>query len=66
MFINVALSSFTFLITTSFTAGPETLVPVDLVLVSRGELFLAPGVFTKVPLTFERLIGVVVSRKKLS
>ena len=63
MFINVALSSFTFLITTSFTAGPETLVPVDLSLVSRGELILAPGVITKVPVTFERLIGVMVSGK---
>ena len=66
MIVNCTFPSFTFFVTTSFTAGPETLVPVDLVLVSRGELFLAPGVFTKVPLTFERLIGVVVSRKKLS
>ena len=63
MLVNLPLPGFTCLVATRLTTGPETFLPVGFELMGARELLLAPSVATKVPLTYQRLIGVMVSEK---
>ena len=61
--VNVSLSCLASLATARLATNPNTLVPVGLALISSVELLLAPSPTSKIPLTLQRLIGEVVSRK---
>ena len=63
MLVNFSLPGFTCLVATRLTTGPETFLPVAFELMVAGELFLAPSVATKVPLAYQRFIGIMVSEK---
>ena len=64
--VNFSLSSLAGLATSRLATNPSTLFPVRLALIRSVELLRTPSFVTKIPLTLQRFIGVVVSRKKLS
>lgn len=64
--VNFSLSSLAGLATSRLATNPNTLFPVRLALIRSVELLRTPSFVAKIPLTLQRFIGVVVSRKKLS